>query len=282
LNYIDYNEKKIHGKTDFPLQYYYVNQNHEQYIMPLHWHRELELIRVLNGTIKIFLNNILYTLNAGEQIIVQCGTLHRGDPDNCTYECLVFDPAMLCKHKNDIAGNYIIRIIDRSITILPITIETPETFTSINMLFEEVNKSKLSNELSIYSALYKFFSSLYNENLISTSQSANRAEKQHKTVRNIITWLQDNCTKNITLSDVACVGNVSEKYLCRLFKNYTSMTPIEYINNLRIENACHLMIYSNSSVTDAALESGFNDLSYFIKLFKRYKGLTPNEYKKLY
>ena len=79
---------------------------------------------------------------------------------------------------------------------------------------------------------------------------------------------------------MARVGNLNEKYLCRLFKNYTSMTPIEYINSLRIENACHLMIHSNFSVTDAALESGFNDSSYFTKLFKRHKGITPSEYKK--
>ena len=58
------------------------------------------------------------------------------------------------------------------------------------------------------------------------------------------------------------------------------MTPIEYINNLRIENACHLMIHSNLSVTESALESGFNDLSYFTRLFKRYKGVTPSVYKK--
>ncbi|MBP0990199.1 MAG: helix-turn-helix transcriptional regulator [Oscillospiraceae bacterium] len=277
MKYTDYNEKKKHGEPNFPLEYYYVNR-----FEPLHWHKELEFIRIKTGTMKIFLDNILYTVNAGEQIIIQSGTLHRGVLENCFYECIVFDPAMLCKHKNDIAETYIMPIINRRVAVFPLTAGKPETYDSINLLFDECGRSLTNNELDIYAALYKVFSSLYKENMISQTHSAGRTEKQNQTVGKIIDWIQNNYTENLTLSDIAGVGNLSTKYLCRLFKDYTLMTPVEYINNLRIENACHLMIYSDLSVTDAALESGFNDLSYFIKIFKRYKGITPSEYKKTY
>ena len=136
------------------------------------------------------------------------------------------------------------------------------------------------NELNIYSLLYRMFSSFYREEMICKSGAAGKSEKQNRTVSKILDWAESNFSENVTLADMARVGNLNEKYLCRLFKNYTSMTPIEYINSLRIENACHLMIHSNFSVTDAALESGFNDSSYFTKLFKRHKGITPSEYKK--
>lgn len=280
LKYIEYSEKKKHGKYDFPLQYYYVNDKHEQYVMPLHWHRELELIRVRTGKIKIYLNNIPYTVNAGEQLIIQGGTLHRGEPDDCIYECVVFDPYMLCKHKNDIAGNYIMPIITRTVDISPLIIKKSETYISVNALFKELDKPVTGNELNIYSLLYRLFSSLYKEGMICKSETADRSEKQNRTVNKMLDWAENNFSKNITLADMARVGSLNEKYLCRLFKNYTSMTPIEYINSLRIENACHLMIHSDFSVTDAALESGFNDSSYFTKLFKRLKGITPSAYKK--
>ena len=45
----DYYENKKHGTDEFPLQYYYVDKNNFQYIMPLHWHNEFEIIHILSG-----------------------------------------------------------------------------------------------------------------------------------------------------------------------------------------------------------------------------------------
>ena len=73
---------------------------------------------------------------------------------------------------------------------------------------------------------------------------------------------------------------MNEKYLCRFFKDYTSRTPIDYINNLRIEAACHELTSGDMTITEAAIECGFNDISYFSKMFKKYKGITPREYSK--
>lgn len=64
------------------------------------------------------------------------------------------------------------------------------------------------------------------------------------------------------------------KYLCRIFKEYTGKTVVDYINELRIDNACHEMTVKGMSVTRAAYDSGFNNLSYFCKVFKHYKGVT--------
>lgn len=49
---------------------------------------------------------------------------------------------------------------------------------------------------------------------------------------------------------------------------------------MRIEAACHEMKVNGSSVTQAAYNCGFNDLSYFSKVFKLYKGISPKDYKK--
>ena len=119
MKYLDYSEKKKHGKPDFPIQYYYVDKNHEQYVMPLHWHRELELIRVKKGTLEIYLNNVPYFINAHEHIVIQGGMLHRGVPHDCVYECVVLDLFMLCRHKNDIADSYIMPVINRKSVINP-------------------------------------------------------------------------------------------------------------------------------------------------------------------
>ena len=86
----------------------------------------------------------------------------------------------------------------------------------------------------------------------------------------------------LTLSDLAELAQVNEKYLCRFFKEYTGQTPIDYINRLRVDRACYEMSVTGMNVTEAAFECGFNELSYFSKMFKKYKGIAPGEYRKRY
>ena len=72
--------------------------------------------------------------------------------------------------------------------------------------------------------------------------------------------------------------NMSPKYFCRFFQEMTHRTPVDYLNYYRIERACYQLLTTDQSITEVAYNSGFNDLSYFIKTFKKYKGTTPKKY----
>ncbi len=79
-----------------------------------------------------------------------------------------------------------------------------------------------------------------------------------------------------TLSDVACV---SKAYLTRLFQKHFNTTPLQYINQKKVEKAQLLLITDNMTVKEIAYSLGFNDHSYFIRFFKKVTGLTPNQYR---
>ena len=65
MHYLDYSEKIQHGTPDFPLAYYYVDEKHPRYHMPMHWHREVELLRVLRGRLRLYADNAVLTVEAG-------------------------------------------------------------------------------------------------------------------------------------------------------------------------------------------------------------------------
>ena len=67
----------------------------------------------------------------------------------------------------------------------------------------------------------------------------------------------------------------------RFFKRHMNMTSIEYLNQYRLEMASRQLAETNLSVTSIALESGFNNISYFNRVFKRKFGVTPMEYRSL-
>ena len=86
--------------------------------------------------------------------------------------------------------------------------------------------------------------------------------------------------KNISLSYLCDVFGRSKSHISHLFKKRSGMTINEYCNNLKLEDARKLLLNTNYSITEIAYDSGFNDISYFIRLFKKKFGVTPFNFKK--
>lgn len=280
MRHADYIEQKRHGSPDFPIEYYYLHPNGPRYVMQTHWHKEFEIIRVLEGSLTVHLNNTQHNMNAGDILLVEGGCLHTGDPQQCTYECIVFDPAMLKRQQNDVVEKYLSPIIYSQVyvksAIDPGDTEIQQTAYA---LFEAIRDEGQFFELEIYSLLFRLLSQLYRrEYIIPTAKSVH--SRQAKTVITLIKWIEKNLSEPIDLDKLSAVSGLSPKYLCRIFREYTSKTLVQYINELRIENACHEIAVNNKNITEASYESGFNDLSYFCKVFKQHKGMTPKEYKR--
>ena len=77
-------------------------------------------------------------------------------------------------------------------------------------------------------------------------------------------------------------SNIAERSLKRRFKAATGVTLIEYLQNLRIEEAKRLLETSDKSADDISFEVGYEDASFFRRLFKRCTGLTPIQYRRVF
>lgn len=74
-------------------------------------------------------------------------------------------------------------------------------------------------------------------------------------------------------------AEVSGKQLIRLFNKHLRLTPLQYLNRVRIEKCCELLSVKDLAITDAAYRTGFNDLANFNRLFKRFTGMTPSSFR---
>ena len=84
---------------------------------------------------------------------------------------------------------------------------------------------------------------------------------------------------NIEISYLAELCNMSEAYFRRIFLKNFGISPIKYINNLKIDRAKELITSGLYSISDAAVASGFHDDSYFSRKFKEATGMSPSEYR---
>jgi AraC-like DNA-binding protein len=249
--------------------------------MNAHWHREFEILRVLSGSFTVYLNSAALELSEGDVVFIEGGTLHRGQPSDCVYECVVVDLKMLLSKQDGVTEGYLSKIINSTASIKSaVSRDDRVIYGKVTELFENLREEKPYYELSVYGALFTLLSEMYANGYIS-SENRTHTTKQTELIGSVIDWLNRNYKEPVTSKRLSEISSLNFNYLCKIFKSFTGQTITEYLNELRIEHACYDIARKGKTVTEAAFGNGFNDLSYFAKTFKRYKGMSPREFKRL-
>ena len=87
---------------------------------------------------------------------------------------------------------------------------------------------------------------------------------------------------NLSLSDVATILGINANYLSKLFKNNIGTNYVDYINQLRIEEAKKLLLSKNGRIGEIGSKVGFGSQQNFIKVFHRIEGMTPGQFRENY
>lgn len=102
----------------------------------------------------------------------------------------------------------------------------------------------------------------------------------NKRIAAIHEYLMNNYHEEVNLKKLAGLVNMAEGSLCRFFKMNLGITIFEYLNKIKTEFACKLLMDPDLSIMDVCLDSGFNNISHFNKQFKKATGVSPSEYRK--
>ena len=279
MKYLEYKEQRQQGTFDFPIAFYHIDPKHPRYPMPYHWHHEYEIIRILEGCFHLTIDGKSFTAQKDAIIFIQDGIFHGGTPENCIYECIVFDMKLLLKD-NHICTKQIQSIMQHEITIhtcLPCTL--PSLNHVINEVFLSMSHKNTGYEFITQGALYQLLGIILGAQLYETNVTTTALSSQHVLhLKNVLNYIENHYTETITLEELAKVAVMSPKYFCRFFHEMTQRTPIDYLNYYRIECACEQFSTKKATITEVALGCGFNDISYFCKTFHKYKGITPKQY----
>ena len=98
-------------------------------------------------------------------------------------------------------------------------------------------------------------------------------------MNNIMKYVDENFTRDISLQEVAEYANLSVGYLSNYFKTEAGMNFVEYITYRRMERAKELLVSTNDKVYHIAEQVGYTNSQYFTTLFKKQIGVTPAEYR---
>lgn len=272
-------EEKQHGTQSFPAEYFCLDPTHPRFTMPSHWHKEWELIYVRQGCITFNIDQAEYTACAGDVLLIGSGMIHGCTPDDGVYECLVFDLRGLFRGAEQFKKH--LRPFYRQEYIPPVFFPKAShtAFSSQTEALMDICRRGRHVELPVLGGLCNLFGYLLSHTLYAPGQERIQSADTIQALKRVLEFIELHFQSEISLKTLSDVAAMNPNYFCMYFKRLTGSTPIEYLTLYRIEHAAVLLLASDISVVQAAMEAGFNDPSYFIRIFKRYKGVTPKKYQ---
>ncbi len=106
-----------------------------------------------------------------------------------------------------------------------------------------------------------------------------KQEKNTNVLQPALSYLKSSFDQKITLDYLAELCNITPTYFSRLFKKTTNSNLVDYLNDIRINQAKIHLLTTNKKISQIASEVGFSDCGYFIKVFKQKEKMTPNSYR---
>lgn len=141
------------------------------------------------------------------------------------------------------------------------------------------DSSKLERFVILLQTL-KLVSKAKKQSLSSFVYEKNYSALEGKRMQDVMTYTMNNYHQNISLKTVSEVASMTKNAFCKYFKKRTNKTYIQFLNELRIENASKLLLNKNElSVAEVAYQCGFGNLSNFNRQFKIVKKKTPSQYR---
>ena len=280
-------EIKAHGNYEFPVG---INveaiQAYEQGTFLWHWHPEIELTWVMSGEIEDHVNDRQYILKKGEGLFGNSNTLHSGyrkDGQECVYLSVTFHPRFLYGYENSVLQTKYVDYITANDMWHSLKLEKhvawhQEIIGGLKKIYELSKEPPADYELEVHIILLEIWQRLYRF-FLSLPEKEKKPQKHLERLKDIIAYIQENYSRELTLDEVAGHVNICKSECCRFFKKHMGMTIMEYILFLRIQNSLSYL-KKGESVTKTAGLVGFSSPAYYGQIFKRYMKCTPREYQK--
>lgn len=260
----------------------YNNTDYEEY--PNHWHTAVEIVMPLEGDYTMECNDIPFNLRVDDIIIICPGVLHHLYAHKGRRIIFQVDLSMIQSFDE---YNSIFSIMQPAIMI------TPEEASAIHAecvrLMKEIYDEYFGNvPLKNISIMQKFLQILVMAGRLYTT-SPNRfagikpTKQQEYTEKflSICNFLNQHCTEDLTLEEVADMAGFSKYHFTRLFKEFAGMPFYKYLNTRRIAYSEKLLLDPDINVTEVAIRSGFNSISAFMRMFKIVRNCTPTQFRNL-
>ena len=236
-------------------------------------HKDIEFNLVTEGEMEVWLNGKKRIYKKGDFFFVNQYVAHMYNciGDDTKYTHMIIKTEFLLKNGIDISGLWFQELI-----------VDPKIGEYLSAIEEEFRARQPYVKSAIRGIILQLMCYLI-RNYSSEKKEEQRAYmapygQNFEYTKKAIDYICKNATKSLTVEEISNAAGLSKYHFIRIFKKVTGQTLTEYINKVRCDCAKALLTSGEYSVTEAALSSGFNNISYFAKVFKKNMGCLPTEF----
>lgn len=257
--------------------------------IPWHWHGEFEFGLVNGGSILYRTSRQEYVLHAGDGIFINSGVLHYLRPLEPYEEVRLYtqfiDGYFLTGEDEGLWERYIRPVAeDYRLEAVPLLQSDKKHAYLLDGLADGVRLAK-SGEPLFELRLRALFLQLWEQVFGWTadeSQQKQGGPSVNSRLKEMILFIQRHYREELKAADIAQAAHISERECYRLFKSELGMTPVDFLLSVRLQQAVELLLNTDRSILEIALETGFGSSSYFSKRFKESHHMTPGQYRSQY
>ncbi|MGI6706599.1 MAG: helix-turn-helix domain-containing protein [Clostridia bacterium] len=265
---------------DFPIS---IARSYNLTFMP-HWHRDVELVYVSRGSLKMGINQENYVLYGGDMAVAGSRDIHYFEnlQKNTEVYLVIFHPEVIGHpagwpaEKRFLSPFLVSSLVDKGAMDNQVLESLRQ---SIQRIYREQEEAKEGYSLFIKSRIYDICATLiryFPSVSIDTRMEQSRL-RNLKRIQAVLQYIDNHYTRRITLEEAASQENLSPFHFSRLFKSTLGMTFKKYVNRVRINHAEALLQNSDLSITDIAFECGFESIRTFNRVYRSIKGASPSE-----
>ncbi|NGP45757.1 AraC family transcriptional regulator [Bacillaceae bacterium SIJ1] len=261
-----------------------------------HSHERFEIYRFHSGDCKYVIGDRVHTLQPGDIIMMNGLTLHGARPlATKPYERSVLEfsqswiepvlksiqlPELLLPFYK--LNNFLFRNVEEdSLREIDHLFCETAALNDVRVSLDRADPQGRLIEGEMATLVTRILIKMYQLSHSRLAQLPPQESEKSKHVDRIVTWIQNSFQLNITLNDIANDLNISKYHMCRIFKEVTGLTVMQYLMSVRLHRAKYLLEMTvDKTVLDIALESGFENASHFSRLFRQQVCMTPSQYRK--
>lgn len=277
---------------------YVARYNVDERVSKLHMHEFIQINYVVGGEAIHYINGKEHTVGSGDIFVIPPMVEHRIiKKENSTAEIfeLEFAPEFVFKDNKGKGVDTAEDVIVNFAYISPFLVKKEDVkpkFTLgilIRRRVEEMLVEALDEYVSRKSSYEAMLSSIISRVLITVGREYEESvidvgisqlfKAQKENISRAIEYINNNYFEPLTINEVANKYYISASYFKRLFKYFTSKTFVEYVTELRITNAVELLVKTDHTITDIAMNVGFNNVNHFNRVFKSKMGVSPLQYR---
>lgn len=262
------------------------------YYPHLHRHREVQIEWVVDGSGILIAGNYMQPFETGDVYIIGANQSHIFKSDETYFDHLhpkevhsisiFFDPGRLAQNLLSFPEMISIR---KFIETLHSGFKIPNEYASeVTTKIRDIMQHPDALRVSAFIELLHLFSS--KGNLIPLSQGNSDhiiSEGEGIRMDQIFRYLVENYKNQVTLREISSVASMTPQAFCRYFKKHTSKTFVLFLSEIRVNEACKLIVSSkHDSIAEISYQTGFESVANFNRVFKKIVGKAPGEYLKDY